>query len=187
MSILSRHRLLAALAWASCVSLAWASAWAGEGAPSGAPAARPVQADASVPTSLWDRTKEFFSPTETCPHCGGRFAPARSLWMLLIGFAGQILFTSRFLVQWIASERRKESYIPLIFWYLSIIGSVLLLVYALSILAWPIILGQVFGILVYVRNLVLIARVKEGGEKSTPKELGEGITASPWNRQDPAE
>ncbi|MHC4872263.1 MAG: lipid-A-disaccharide synthase N-terminal domain-containing protein [Planctomycetota bacterium] len=85
---------------------------------------------------------------------------SNSLFWLSIGFIGQLVFTSRFIVQWIKSERRKESYIPHIFWYLSIVGSVLLLSYAISIKAWPIILGQAFGVIVYGRNLALIARSK---------------------------
>lgn len=105
---------------------------------------------------------ELLNPSQLCPHCGQRFSEDRSILMLLIGFVGQIFFTSRFLVQWIASERARKSYVPVAFWYLSIIGSVLLFAYAVSILAWPIIVGQTFGIIVYSRNLALIAfRAKE--------------------------
>jgi lipid-A-disaccharide synthase-like uncharacterized protein len=79
------------------------------------------------------------------------------LW-LGVGFAGQILFTSRFLVQWIASERRRESVIPLAFWWLSIAGGVTLFSYALWRQDPVFILGQGMGLVVYARNLVLIAR-----------------------------
>lgn len=101
---------------------------------------------------------DLLNPPQVCPHCHQSFREDRSVTMLLIGFLGQILFTSRFLAQWIASERRGESYVPVVFWYLSIGGSLLLLAYATSIRAWPIILGQMFGVIVYGRNLALIAR-----------------------------
>lgn len=77
---------------------------------------------------------------------------------LAVGFAGQALFTSRFLVQWIASERRRESVIPLAFWWFSILGGLLLLSYALWRADPVFILGQSAGLVVYGRNLVLIAR-----------------------------
>jgi lipid-A-disaccharide synthase-like uncharacterized protein len=79
------------------------------------------------------------------------------LW-LAVGFAGQLLFTSRFLVQWIASERRRQSIVPTAFWWLSLGGSALLLAYALWRRDPVFILGQAFGFVVYTRNLVLIAR-----------------------------
>ena len=79
---------------------------------------------------------------------------------LAIGFIGQFIFASRFIVQWIYSEKKGESYIPIIFWYLSIIGGLSLLVYAIFRKDPVIILGQSFGILVYTRNLILIYRKK---------------------------
>ena len=79
------------------------------------------------------------------------------LW-LAVGFAGQLLFTSRFLVQWIASERRRQSIIPTAFWWLSLGGAALLLAYAIWRQDPVFILGQSFGFVVYARNLVLIAR-----------------------------
>jgi lipid-A-disaccharide synthase-like uncharacterized protein len=74
------------------------------------------------------------------------------------GFAGQFLFTSRFVVQWLASERTRRSVTPIHFWYLSIVGSLMLLIYAVSILDPVIILGQSLGFVVYLRNLVLLRR-----------------------------
>ncbi len=79
------------------------------------------------------------------------------MW-LGVGFAGQICFFSRFLVQWITSEIRKESTIPVAFWYFSVVGSVLLLSYAIWRRDPVFIVGQAFGQIVYVRNLVLIHR-----------------------------
>ena len=78
-----------------------------------------------------------------------------------IGLLGQGLFFSRFLVQWIASERRKESVIPLYFWYLSLSGGIILFFYAMHIRDPIFILGQSCGVLVYTRNLVLIFRKKK--------------------------
>lgn len=82
-----------------------------------------------------------------------------AIWVS-IGFMGQLLFTSRFLIQWIASERRRESYIPLAFWWLSIGGGLTLLCYAIWRQDPVFIVGQATGLLVYVRNLVLIGRKK---------------------------
>lgn len=83
-----------------------------------------------------------------------------TLW-LGIGFLGQALFTSRFLVQWIASERRRQSVVPLAFWWLSLAGGGTLLAYALYRGDPVFILGQAFGLVVYVRNLLLIRRSRE--------------------------
>ena len=78
-----------------------------------------------------------------------------SLW-IGIGLVGQLLFTSRFLVQWIASERRRESVVPVAFWWFSLAGGVTLLSYALWRHDPVFILGQAMGLVVYARNLALI-------------------------------
>ncbi len=78
-----------------------------------------------------------------------------ALW-IGVGLAGQVLFTSRFLVQWISSERVGRSVIPTAFWWLSIGGGLTLLVYALWRQDPVFILGQTFGLIVYGRNLMLI-------------------------------
>ena len=77
---------------------------------------------------------------------------------LIIGFTGQGLFASRFVVQWIYSENKGESVIPVAFWYLSIFGGIGLLIYAIFRKDPVIITGQLFGLIIYVRNLVLIYR-----------------------------
>jgi lipid-A-disaccharide synthase-like uncharacterized protein len=79
-----------------------------------------------------------------------------STFWLVVGFTGQALFTSRFIIQWIASERKKESVFPVAFWYLSLVGGTMLLAYAISRVDPVIILGQALGVVVYMRNLVLI-------------------------------
>ena len=77
-------------------------------------------------------------------------------FFLVIGFVGQGLFASRFIVQWIYSEKKGESTIPLVFWYLSIFGGIGLLVYAIFRKDPVIISGQSFGLFIYLRNLILI-------------------------------
>jgi lipid-A-disaccharide synthase-like uncharacterized protein len=79
-------------------------------------------------------------------------------WWVLLGFVAQGLFTMRFLVQWIASERARRSVIPLGFWYFSIAGGVLLLIYALYRRDAVFIAGQAFGVFVYLRNLYFVLR-----------------------------
>jgi lipid-A-disaccharide synthase-like uncharacterized protein len=74
-------------------------------------------------------------------------------WWLALGFLAQGLFTARFLVQWIASERAGKSVMPIAFWFFSIGGGLLLLVYALYRRDPVFIAGQAFGVFVYARNL----------------------------------
>ncbi|MDG9885340.1 lipid-A-disaccharide synthase N-terminal domain-containing protein [Pseudomonas sp. GD04058] len=82
-----------------------------------------------------------------------------TLW-LIVGFAGQTVFTGRFVLQWLYSEFKRRSVIPVGFWYLSMLGSALLLSYAIYREDPVFIIGQSFGFLVYLRNLQLIARDK---------------------------
>jgi len=79
---------------------------------------------------------------------------------LVFGFFGQMMFSGRFLIQWIASEKKKKSVIPVAFWYFSIAGAVILLSYAIYRKDPVFILGQSVGLIIYTRNLVLIARHK---------------------------
>ena len=77
---------------------------------------------------------------------------------LAVGFIGQALFFGRFFVQWIASERRKQSVVPRAFWYLSLAGGMVLLAYAIHRRDPVFILGQATGFFIYTRNLWLIHR-----------------------------
>ena len=77
----------------------------------------------------------------------------RPIGWFLLGLAGQAMFFGRFLLQWIATERARKSVIPLAFWYMSIGGSVITLIYAIYIQDPVFILGQTTGTIVYVRNL----------------------------------
>lgn len=83
------------------------------------------------------------------------------LW-LVIGFLGQGLFSARFIVQWIYSERQRKSVIPIAFWWFSLAGGVTLLAYAIYRLDPVIITGQAAGLVVYARNLYFIL----GGNRS---------------------
>jgi len=78
-------------------------------------------------------------------------------WYVL-GFTGQMLFGSRFLVQWLASERHRRVVIPRAFWYLSLLGGMALLAYALHKRDPVFALGQLGGTLIYARNLMLARR-----------------------------
>lgn len=82
---------------------------------------------------------------------------------LVVGLAGQALFSMRFIVQWIASEKAKKSVIPVSFWYLSILGSITLLAYAIYRRDPVFILGQAAGSFIYLRNLVLIKQNRKEG------------------------
>ncbi|MBK5258872.1 MAG: lipid-A-disaccharide synthase N-terminal domain-containing protein [Thermoanaerobaculia bacterium] len=83
------------------------------------------------------------------------------------GLAGQLIFGSRFIVQWVVSEKKKVSHIPLIFWYLSLMGGIVTLIYAVHRRDPVFILGQGAGLLVYVRNLMLIYRHGENAQPDT--------------------
>lgn len=85
---------------------------------------------------------------------------------MTVGFTGQLIFTMRFAVQWIASERKRESVIPIMFWYLSIGGSALLLLYAIYRRDPVFVLGQSFGFIVYFRNLYLICKGRKKNENN---------------------
>lgn len=85
------------------------------------------------------------------------------LTWVLVGLFGQLLFTGRFLVQWIASERAKRSVVPILFWYFSIGGGMILLAYALYRRDPVFILGQSMGVFIYARNLWLIHAERRAG------------------------
>jgi lipid-A-disaccharide synthase-like uncharacterized protein len=85
-----------------------------------------------------------------------------------VGFIGLALFSSRFLVQWIASERRKESVIPVSFWYLSIFGSLFLLAYAFARADPIFILSYLFNGLIYGRNLYFIYARRDSNKVASP-------------------
>jgi lipid-A-disaccharide synthase-like uncharacterized protein len=88
---------------------------------------------------------------------------------LAFGLLGQLIFGARFIVQWIASERKRESHIPLIFWYLSIIGGIITTTYAIHKHDAVFIIGQGAGLVVYIRNLMLIYRAQRTAAAAAPQ------------------
>ena len=87
-----------------------------------------------------------------------------NLW-LTVGFLGQGCFFLRFFIQWLVSERKKESTIPIIFWYLSLIGAFFVMIYAIHRKDPVFIVGQGVGLLVYTRNLIFIYSCKREDTK----------------------
>jgi lipid-A-disaccharide synthase-like uncharacterized protein len=77
-------------------------------------------------------------------------------WWLILGLAGQCMFSLRFLIQWVASERCQQSVVPLAFWYFSLAGGFLLFIYALHRRDPVFAIGQGAGLFVYARNLYLL-------------------------------
>jgi lipid-A-disaccharide synthase-like uncharacterized protein len=88
----------------------------------------------------------------------------QKLW-IAFGIFGQLLFFMRFFVQWIASEKAKRSVVPISFWYFSIGGGLILLIYSIYRLDPVFILGQATGLFIYIRNLVLIKKYDDGSRK----------------------
>jgi lipid-A-disaccharide synthase-like uncharacterized protein len=83
---------------------------------------------------------------------------AHSYWWTAFGLVGNALFSARFLVQWLVSEKQKKIIVPPIFWYLSFWGSVVSLIYAFHIDKLPVILGYVALPIIYGRNLMILRR-----------------------------
>ena len=89
-----------------------------------------------------------------------------NVW-LMIGLVGQSLFSMRFLVQWISSERKGESVLPIAFWHLSIAGSLVLLAYAVHRRDIVFTLGQSLGVFIYARNLQLMRAARQARDAAT--------------------
>jgi lipid-A-disaccharide synthase-like uncharacterized protein len=90
--------------------------------------------------------------------------PSYETAWLAVGFGGQLIFTARFLVQWAASEKKRESVVPVAFWWISLGGGLTLLAYAIHRQDPPIILGQGMGLFVYIRNLMLVSKARRRDE-----------------------
>jgi lipid-A-disaccharide synthase-like uncharacterized protein len=92
-------------------------------------------------------------------------------WLVLaFGFSGQALFSARFLIQWIASERQRKSVVPVLFWYFSLAGGLTLFLYAIYREDPVFMLGQGFGLIVYIRNLWLIRHEKRAADRLAPPD-----------------
>ena len=85
--------------------------------------------------------------------------PAEAIWVT-VGLLGQLMFTARFIVQWLSSEKAGRSVVPVAFWYFSICGSLIVLAYGIHKFDPVIILGQLPGTVIYARNLWLIRAEK---------------------------
>jgi len=90
-----------------------------------------------------------------------------TIW-LAIGLVGQGIFSARFIIQWLVSEREKRSIIPVAFWYLSLFGGITLLMYALFKRDPVFIIGQFTGVFIYSRNLFLIHRERSSRQVDNP-------------------
>lgn len=80
--------------------------------------------------------------------------------LLVLGTIGQVIFTFRFIVQWLFSEKRRKSELPIHFWLLSMAGSGLIFIYAVFRMDYVLMLGHTFGLLVYIRNIILYCQSK---------------------------
>ena len=89
-----------------------------------------------------------------------------NVWVAF-GLAGQLIFGSRFIIQWIASERKKVSYIPIVFWYLSLTGGIITLIYAIHIQDTVFTVAQRAELIVYIRNLMLIYSRRSHAQSGT--------------------
>jgi len=98
---------------------------------------------------------------------------ARFDFWLAFGVVAQLLFTARFLVQWIVSERAGKSVMPFAFWIFSLLGGAMTLVYGLVRREPIIILGQSLAIVIYLRNIVLVLRERRSGAPAGRPETGE--------------
>lgn len=79
-------------------------------------------------------------------------------WLIILGSVAQLIFTFRFIYQWMYSEKQKESVLPFGFWLLSLVGSILILAYAIIRREPVLLVGHIFGCVVYAKNLILINR-----------------------------
>ena len=95
-----------------------------------------------------------------------------SYWWTVVGFTGNIMFSSRFILQWLSSEKRKKVVVPPYFWHLSFWGSLLNLFYAFHLDSAPIIFGVIALPFIYGRNLVLLHRSSAGEESQGDEEAG---------------
>jgi lipid-A-disaccharide synthase-like uncharacterized protein len=89
------------------------------------------------------------------------------IWWLIVGFGGQGLFMLRLVIQWLHSERQHRSVIPVSFWYFSVAGALVLLVYAVHRHDPVFIAGQLLGVAIYLRNIALI-RGERAGARTAP-------------------
>ena len=95
---------------------------------------------------------------------------------MAIGFLGQAIFTARFLVQWVVSEKKRDSVVPVAFWWLSLLGGTTLLSYAISRRDPVIIVGQGMGLFIYVRNLMLVGKARRRADRRDGRSSASAAT-----------
>jgi len=100
------------------------------------------------------------------------------LWLMIFGLAGQFTFTLRFIYQWLYSRKAGESLLPVVFWNISAIGSLMIIVYAVLRHDPVLIIGQATGFVVYIRNIMIGMRVSQssvsslrGTKQSSPQNI----------------
>ena len=93
-------------------------------------------------------------------------------WWEATAFVGEVIFGGRFVLQWLVSEYRKKSQVPIAFWYMSIVGSIILAVYSVHIEKPVLILAFTLQIAIYVRNLILIKKHGSQNENPQPQTSG---------------
>lgn len=91
-----------------------------------------------------------------------------ALW-LAIGFAGQAMFSMRFLIQWLSTEKHRRSVIPVAFWYFSLLGGATLLAYAIHRADPVFIVGQAAGLFIYSRNLYFVMQERKSASEAAPE------------------
>jgi lipid-A-disaccharide synthase-like uncharacterized protein len=90
--------------------------------------------------------------------------PYDMIWGM-VGVVGQLIFGIRFLIQWLKSEQVGHSVVPIVFWYCSLLGGAISLVYTIHMQAWPLVLGQAMPIPIYARNIWMIYRDRRTAEQ----------------------
>ena len=113
-------------------------------------------------------TRPHFALASLVAHDGSMMTTTIEYIWLAIGFLGQGLFFGRWVIQWIASERKAESQVPVSFWYMSLIGGLITLAYAIYREDPVFIAGQSIGSIVYIRNLMLISRASQANQPASP-------------------
>lgn len=105
---------------------------------------------------------------------------AFDFWLVAFGLLGQVVFFMRWIIQWVATERRRESHVPEMFWWFSLVGAVMLLGYFIMKRELVGVLGQAVGWTVYARNLYLIrVRRRDLSDESPPPDYRSGGAAQP--------
>lgn len=147
--------LVAILSWV-VGWIAWSSGCSADARTTAAPAEDAIMVSEGYGLTRW----YIPSPEDPTVYVPFKSQAWWAIGLIAFGLVGQLAFMSRFLVQWIASERRGRSVVPIGFWWLSLVGATMLLIY-FAIRRDPVgVLGQMFGGPIYARNLLLIYKMR---------------------------